>query len=89
MDMKCLIGTGVAAFAIVGLLVWSQVVYPYTVLVLMMVIALGLFVYLVWHALYSFCSWYAIKKNERCEDMIRGIHYDIDPRSESLRTPNE
>ena len=56
MNMKCLVATGIAAFAIVGLLVWSQIVYEYTILILIMVVLLGLLVAAIWDGLYSFCS---------------------------------
>jgi len=58
MNIKCLVATGIAAFAIVGLLVWSQIVYPFTIIILVLTIALGLAVAAIWDALYSFCSKY-------------------------------
>ncbi len=58
MNMKCLVATGIAAFAIVGLLVWSQIVYEYTILILIMVVLLGLLVAAIWDGLYSLCSKY-------------------------------
>ncbi len=90
MNMKyaaCFLLSGFAAIAIMAVVIWAMMNYPHEAATVAIWIGGVGAVGCIWGLFYLACS-QAIKNREvPSEDMIRGIHYDIDPRSESLRTP--
>jgi len=92
MNMKfaaCFLLSGFTAIAITAGGIWAMMNYPDAAMMAGMGIAAVGVVGGIWGLLYLACS-QAIKNREvPVKDMIRGIHYDVDPRSESLRTPND
>jgi len=92
MNMKyaaCFLLSGFTAIGITAGVIWAIYNYPDIVGMAALGIAVCAMIGCLWGLIYHYCSQAIKNKEVPVKDMIRGIHYDVDPRSESLRTSND